>query len=442
MSAPFTSPRQRPARHLLAPALVALALLPPAWGATVQTLHPVWLRAAPDEVARLLVRLPADTRLEQLGERFGPWIQVQPANGRPGWLRALDVQGARILPPTPMTPTVSKVPAPVVQAVAAPVPPVPQTAEQRLAQAWTYGVDADTARRFAERIGLSEASPNANAEVAAEAATQAPLGQALAESVLKDHALSTDVALQTYVNLLGRWLSLSSEQPDLHWTFAVLDDADARVWAAPGGYVFVTHGLVQRLQSEAELAAVLAHALVLIDEPDLWSPLLAASQVGGMAAAQQLYLQPEFGAPAQLGADRSAALLLSRCGLPAHAMLDAIRHADTASAAPSVPGVPAAEIPAPTESTLHRWLNRLLGRSTTTPLQTPPQPQATSPVVSAGVHPTAERLARLQAFLDQRNEADTSAPSPASSPTLSERLQQLDRTAVASDGSAAPATGP
>jgi predicted Zn-dependent protease len=67
--------------------------------------------------------------------------------------------------------------------------------------------------------------------------------------------------LQKYVNDLGQWLALQTDRPGLQWRFGVLDTNDINAFAAPGGYVFVTAGLIGRLQSEAELAAVVAHEI-------------------------------------------------------------------------------------------------------------------------------------------------------------------------------------
>jgi predicted Zn-dependent protease len=67
--------------------------------------------------------------------------------------------------------------------------------------------------------------------------------------------------VQEYVNHVGRWLALQTERPDLPWQFGVLDDNDINAFAAPGGYVFITKGLLARMHSEAELAGVLAHEI-------------------------------------------------------------------------------------------------------------------------------------------------------------------------------------
>ena len=52
------------------------------------------------------------------------------------------------------------------------------------------------------------------------------------------------MATQRHINQLGRWISLQTARPNLPWTFAVLDDPGFNAFAAPGGYVFVTKGLL------------------------------------------------------------------------------------------------------------------------------------------------------------------------------------------------------
>ncbi|NQD37605.1 M48 family metalloprotease [Permianibacter sp. IMCC34836] len=85
------------------------------------------------------------------------------------------------------------------------------------------------------------------------------LGGHMAGTLLGASALDPDVNLQRYVNQVGRWVSLQSPRPGLPWKFGVLKDETVNAFAAPGGYVFVTRGLLRKLDSEAELAGVLAH---------------------------------------------------------------------------------------------------------------------------------------------------------------------------------------
>ena len=87
------------------------------------------------------------------------------------------------------------------------------------------------------------------------------IGRTLAAVLLGSKPLYPDMALQRYVNRLGRWIALQSDRPDLKWTFGVLDDTGYNAFAAPGGYIVVTKGLIDRVADEAELAGILAHEI-------------------------------------------------------------------------------------------------------------------------------------------------------------------------------------
>jgi beta-barrel assembly-enhancing protease len=65
--------------------------------------------------------------------------------------------------------------------------------------------------------------------------------------------------LHKYVSMVGLLAAQRSERPLLKWSFTVLDTEGVNAFAAPGGFVFVTRGLLGLLQNEAELMAVLAH---------------------------------------------------------------------------------------------------------------------------------------------------------------------------------------
>lgn len=85
------------------------------------------------------------------------------------------------------------------------------------------------------------------------------IGASAAEVLLKQAPLLDNAPVQTYVNQVGRWVALNSERPDLSWHFGVLDSRVVGAYAAPGGYVLITSGLLVQMNSEAELAGVLAH---------------------------------------------------------------------------------------------------------------------------------------------------------------------------------------
>jgi predicted Zn-dependent protease len=63
------------------------------------------------------------------------------------------------------------------------------------------------------------------------------------------------------VSRLGRSLAAVSERPDLEWTFRVVDDPTVNAFALPGGFIYITRGILAHLGSEAELASVVGHEI-------------------------------------------------------------------------------------------------------------------------------------------------------------------------------------
>jgi predicted Zn-dependent protease len=87
------------------------------------------------------------------------------------------------------------------------------------------------------------------------------VGREVAGRTLGAAPLVADPELQSYVNGVGRWVASQTERPDLPWHFGVLDSSAINAFAAPGGYVLITRGLYEILDSEAQLAGVLGHEI-------------------------------------------------------------------------------------------------------------------------------------------------------------------------------------
>jgi predicted Zn-dependent protease len=92
-------------------------------------------------------------------------------------------------------------------------------------------------------------------------AQEIQLGHGIASNLLGAAPLLDNKQVQSYVNQVGRWVSLQTERPDLPWEFGVLDSNDLNAFATPGGTIFITKGLMQHLTNESELAGVLAHEM-------------------------------------------------------------------------------------------------------------------------------------------------------------------------------------
>ncbi len=87
------------------------------------------------------------------------------------------------------------------------------------------------------------------------------MGRQGAQEVVQSLGLVQDSALQAYVSSLGKQMAARSERPQLPWSFAVVDDPVVNAFALPGGFIFVTRGILGHFNSEAELVAVLGHEI-------------------------------------------------------------------------------------------------------------------------------------------------------------------------------------
>jgi len=172
------------------------------------------------------------------------------------------------------------------------------------------------------------------------------IGRQIAGNLLGAAPLVKDAKLQKYINDVGRWVADQSERPDLAWHFGVIESNDVNAFAAPGGYIFVTRGLYQMLQSEAELAGVLAHEvghvirqhhLKILQQGkllDLGSQLLAKNiggndKVQGLIGSGAEIVSRSLDKDAEFEADRIAVVLATRAGYDAFglpAVLQQIGH--------------------------------------------------------------------------------------------------------------------
>lgn len=81
------------------------------------------------------------------------------------------------------------------------------------------------------------------------------------EQVLQEFGELKNPRLQAYVDEVGQRLAKQSERANLAWKFTVLDSPDVNAFALPGGYVYVTRGIMAYMASEADLAGVLGHEI-------------------------------------------------------------------------------------------------------------------------------------------------------------------------------------
>lgn len=87
------------------------------------------------------------------------------------------------------------------------------------------------------------------------------MGRQTDEEVIQQYGLYKDAKLAAYINDLGQRLAKVSHRPELSYSFKVLDVAVVNAFAVPGGYVYITRGILAHLNSEAELAGVMGHEI-------------------------------------------------------------------------------------------------------------------------------------------------------------------------------------
>lgn len=144
------------------------------------------------------------------------------------------------------------------------------------------------------------------------------LGQQYHQEVLKEYAPYNNAPLQAYVNGIGQKLAAQSERANLKWTFTVVDSPEINAFATPGGYVYMTRGLMAYLGSEAELAGVLGHEIGHITarhgaRADRDQKIAAGAQLLGVLLGAYLGGEQGANAGAQLsGAGAATGFLLPR----------------------------------------------------------------------------------------------------------------------------------
>jgi predicted Zn-dependent protease len=169
--------------------------------------------------------------------------------------------------------------------------------------------------------------------------------------VLKEYTPLADPGLQAYVNNLGQKLAASSHRANLKWTFTVLDSPEVNAFALPGGYVYVTRGIMAYLESEADLAGVVGHEIghvtarhgaqratrqqsagfgvlaatvlgAVVEAAGVRGATQAASQIGQTVAAGNI---ARYGREQELQADQLGAEYLARSRYDPGNMVDVIQ---------------------------------------------------------------------------------------------------------------------
>lgn len=148
-----------------------------------------------------------------------------------------------------------------------------------LAVAALFGIHTLSACGAAQVISGAQRANLSEADVQAE-------GRATHQAIVKKKLIYSDERINAYVVRVGVRVAQAAQStaggadPRLIFRFFVLDDPDANAFAVPGGYVYVTRGLLALLNNEDELAAVLGHEIAHVAD----GHALKASHTAGRSA--------------------------------------------------------------------------------------------------------------------------------------------------------------
>jgi predicted Zn-dependent protease len=92
-------------------------------------------------------------------------------------------------------------------------------------------------------------------------AEELAIGQQQDAEIRREMGVYDDPELQRYVSNIGTELARNSHRPNLPWTFTIVDSPAINAFALPGGYIYLTRGLMAYLDDESELAGVLGHEI-------------------------------------------------------------------------------------------------------------------------------------------------------------------------------------
>lgn len=169
---------------------------------------------------------------------------------------------------------------------------------------------------------------------------EAEVGRMISAKILGSTPLLNNQSLSNYLNLVGKTLVKNTATDSYRWTFAVIESNDVNAFAAPGGYIFLTKGLLKELNSEDELAAVIAHEIahvrlkhyMKVAKKQLLAEFSMKSLNQGSADAQlealsntaTLILARGLDKQSEFDADRESAIILAKSGYDPSAMVDVL----------------------------------------------------------------------------------------------------------------------
>ena len=177
------------------------------------------------------------------------------------------------------------------------------------------------------------------------------IGKKAKEDIVKEYGTYKDLPWQVYLDQVGQRVAKQCDRPHLPYDFTILDTDLLNAFSVPGGFVFVTRGILSQMADEAELAVVLGHeithvaawhAIESLQRAGILSTLTAIGVIGGIAVGageaaiaiaqaagiyENLYLVG-YGRAHELEADQHGIYYASRAGYDPGAALTFFQRLD------------------------------------------------------------------------------------------------------------------
>jgi predicted Zn-dependent protease len=123
-------------------------------------------------------------------------------------------------------------------------------------------------------------------------AQEIEMGRQAASEIPRVLGLVQDPEIEQRVARLGMQIARSSERPSLPWEFHVVDSPVVNAFALPGGFVYLTRGILVHMNSEAEMAGVLGHEIGHITARHS-AQQISQSQLAGLGLGLGMIFVPE-----------------------------------------------------------------------------------------------------------------------------------------------------
>ena len=171
-------------------------------------------------------------------------------------------------------------------------PPPPTKQEPASSQDGTAKESPDLIQGLGEAFGLKKKKIDLLKKGVGVVEALQPIGEE--EEIVLGEAVAVEAfsrfggefpnqAWNRYLNLVGETIVEVSDRPTLNFHFAILSSQEQNAFAAPGGYIFITVGLLKSLNNEAELAGVLAHEVAHVTKQHMLETIRRGAVLGSVS---------------------------------------------------------------------------------------------------------------------------------------------------------------